>query len=196
MLEIIQTKNIGLDTLQNLSYTYDSRGNIGTLRDDVSEEESTFEYDSLSRLTDMSVVSNAITVHHEAFTFDGDTGLLDTKIVNSGTALNYTYNGSQPHAVTAFNGNIYDYDANGNQVLREIGSTSYELTFDGANHLVEVNADQPFPTPQPTATATYTPTATYTVTPTCGNRSPTSYFANSNCHRSNISHYSSGEYCI
>lgn len=40
------------------------------------------------------------------------------------------------------------------------------LLFDEANHLVEVQADQPFPTPQPTATATFTPTATFTTSAT------------------------------
>ena len=171
-LSAITTTNSGQDMLQDLAYTYDSRGNIGTLNDGVSNENSTYEYDSLSRLTSMSVSANSVTVHSEVFTFDGDTGLLDTRTLNSGSALAYTYGGSQPHAVTAFDGNTYDYDLNGNQTTRNIGSDSYTLIFDEANHLVEVQADQPFPAPQPTATATFTPTvtftpsATFTVTPT------------------------------
>jgi hypothetical protein len=52
------------DTLQNLTYTYDSRGNIHTLNDGMSGENSTFAYDSLSRLTSMDVVSNSVTVHN------------------------------------------------------------------------------------------------------------------------------------
>lgn len=149
-LQGITTENSSHDTLQDLTYTYDSRGNIATLNDGVSDEDSAFGYDALSRLTSMSVVSNSVTVHNEAFAFDGTTGLLDTKTLNGGTALEYIYGGGQPHAVTGFNGNTFEYDNNGNQVLREIGSTTYELTFDEANHLVEVQADQPFPTPQPT----------------------------------------------
>lgn len=161
-----RSKNSSQQTLQHLTYTYDSRGNISTLNDGVSGENSNFGYDALSRLLSMTVTSNSVTVHNEAFTFDGATGLLDSRTLNGGTAFEYTYGGSQPHAVTGFDGNSYLYDANGNQTTRNIGSDTYTLIFDEANHLDEVQADQPFPTPSPTPTATFTPSATYTLTPT------------------------------
>jgi YD repeat-containing protein len=43
-----------------------------------------------------------------------------------------------PHAASAMNGNTYEYDCNGNQILREIGTDDYELIYDVENHLVEV----------------------------------------------------------
>jgi len=55
---------------------------------------------------------------------------------NDGNA--YTYDSSQPHAVTAAFGNAYSYDANGNQTGRIIGGVAYTFTFDYENRLTEV----------------------------------------------------------
>jgi YD repeat-containing protein len=55
------------------------------------------------------------------------------------TPITNTYNTSRPHAVVSqSNGNSYTYDANGNQVTRQIGSDAYTLKYDNENRLVEV----------------------------------------------------------
>jgi RHS repeat-associated protein len=124
----------------------------------------------------MNVTSGATTVHSEAFAYDPDNGNLNGKGADLNSLVNYTYSANQPHALTAYGSNAYTYDANGNQVTRQIGSTEFDLTFDAENHLVHVLSNQPFPTesytweplttPSPTPVITETPTLTATVTET------------------------------
>jgi len=159
-------------TLQNLGYSYDSRGNITQINDPVNSETSTFSYDSLSRLTAMTVTNGGTTVHSETFGYSNTTGNLASK-----TGLNYTYDSVHPHAVASLsNGNSYTYDLNGNQTGRVIGTNELALTYDAANQLVQVQSDQPFAsetlnwqpltTPTVTPVYTHTPTATQTQTQT------------------------------
>ena len=43
------------------------------------------------------------------------------------------------HAVTAWNGNSYGYDANGNQTTRTVGGSTSTLTYDAENRLTAVS---------------------------------------------------------
>ncbi len=43
-----------------------------------------------------------------------------------------------PHAVSAMSANTYDYDCNGNQIIRTIGQDTFDLYYDAENRLVEV----------------------------------------------------------
>ena len=140
LLHSLVTTNISSQTLQNLTYTYDRVGNIVTIADARADETSTFTYDTLDRLTTNTVKDPAdVTVFSESFAYDTATGGMASK-----NALSFTYDFVHKHAVTGYNGNIYTYDANGNQITRDLADAMFELVYDAANNLVEVTSDQPF----------------------------------------------------
>jgi RHS repeat-associated protein len=86
-----------------LGYTYDSRGNINQITDSAASETSAFTYDAISRLTAMTVTSGGNTIHSEAFTYNAANGNLTGKGPSTTSLTNYTYGGTQPHAVTETN---------------------------------------------------------------------------------------------
>jgi len=71
----------------------------------------------------------------ETYTYNASTGNLETK---AGATLTYN-DAAHVHAVTSLsNGNTYQYDVNGNQTTRVIGSDTYTMLYDAENRLVEV----------------------------------------------------------
>ena len=171
-LNTMTVVNSTSQTLQNLAYDYDSRGNIANINDSVAVEYSVFAYDLLSRITSMLVTQGqgGSTLHSEAFSYNPGNGTLFGKGVDADSLLTYDYDdANHSHAVTGFNGNSYEYDDNGNQVTRVIGEATYTLIYDGENRLVRVTADLPLERgmgEEPTETATPTETPTLQPTPT------------------------------
>jgi RHS repeat-associated protein len=156
------TRNLVNVDLQNLRYTYDANGNITTIHDVVNRNEiASYSYDSLNRLTGGTVtgVQNTV-VLSENFTYD-EAGRLGSKTRDGQTTV-LGYSSAHPHAVAAYGANTYGYDANGNQVTRNLAGGQYALSYDGENRLV-----QAIPASQvtPTATATQTPSPTGNQTP-------------------------------
>jgi RHS repeat-associated protein len=104
--------------VQNLSYTYDSLGNLLTRVDSNTNLSESAVYDNLNRLISATISSNVAPVKN--FSYDA-IGNLTTKS-DVGT---YTYpasgaGSSLPHAVTGVNGltisTTFTYDPNGNQI--------------------------------------------------------------------------------
>ncbi len=118
---------------------YDAVGNITNIYDykTGSPQTQTFTYDDLNRLLSAQATSGTDGNYSESYTYDASTGNLASK-TGLGT---YTYgDSSHAHAVTATqNGNSYQYDANGNQKTRVIGSSTYNLSYDAENRLVSVS---------------------------------------------------------
>jgi len=115
--------------LQNLSYIYNNVGNITQIVDGVAIETLNYSYDPTNRLTGVSGT------YSEAYTYDLTSGNLSSK-----TGLRtYTYDTVHKHAVAAVTGMSFQYDANGNQTTRNVGS-SYSLAYDAENRLTSVSS--------------------------------------------------------
>lgn len=120
----------------------------------------------MNRLTEMEVFTEVAAgtplpddpdVHYEAFTYDDDSGSMDTKqMVTSPTAsvtptaAQFTYDATHVHAVSEFDGSEFSYDANGNQTERIIPTgtatdtfNTYTLSYDHENRLVNVSITTP-----------------------------------------------------
>jgi RHS repeat-associated protein len=127
----LQTLAIG--SLQNLTYAYDSVGNINTITDSINSQTQSFGYDALDRLTSASASGESWQgAYSETYSYDPATGNLQTK---GGVTLAYG-DANHVHAVTG--GNSYQYDSNGSQITRTIGSDIFNLYYDAENRLVEV----------------------------------------------------------
>jgi RHS repeat-associated protein len=120
-------------TLQTFTYGYDLVGNITNIYDALSGETQNFGYDALDRLTSASAV-DGIGNYSESYAYNSTSGNLETK---GNLTLQYL-DSNHVHAVTDAGGNSYQYDANGNQITRIIGSDTYTLIYDAENRLVEV----------------------------------------------------------
>ncbi len=120
-------------SLQDLSYAYDAVGNIETITNTLASETNSYGYDALNRLTSWTL--NGVT---ETYGYNSATGNLETK---AGVTLQYN-DAAHVHAVTSASDqstvNSYQYDANGNQTTRVIGSDTFTLLYDAENRLVEV----------------------------------------------------------
>ncbi len=121
--------------LQNLSYAYDSVGNITSIADSINSQTQSFDYDALDRLTSASANGEpGQGAYDETYQYDPATGNLKVK---GDMTLDYL-DSNHVHAVTNANGNTYSYDDNGNQTTRHIGNDTFHLIYDAENRLVEV----------------------------------------------------------
>jgi RHS repeat-associated protein/CSLREA domain-containing protein len=155
-------KTMSAGSFQNLGYVYDAAGNIRAILDTVTNEIQSFEYDTLHRLTS-AAATNGPAPYAEAYAYDAATGNLAMK-----NGIAYTYGDSaHAHAVTSLsNGNSYQYDANGNQTMRNINGQIFTLSYDAENRLVSVTSSGAPPiTPTPTVVPSGTNTPTATPTP-------------------------------
>ncbi|MFZ6816885.1 RHS repeat domain-containing protein [Undibacterium sp. Ji22W] len=104
--------------VQNLSYTYDARGNVLSRTDVNQNLTESFLYDSLNRLTSNTVNASGAGIYNQTYAYNSIGNITNRSDVGS-----YTYGttNSRPHGVTeialASGGKrLYNYDANGNLV--------------------------------------------------------------------------------
>jgi RHS repeat-associated protein len=117
LLTIQASNGTGNNTVQNLSFWYDSLGNL-TSREDFNETfTENFLYDQLNRLTQASISTNVYQTKILTYDAVGD-------ILSKSDVGNYTYPTGgqgvvQPHAVLSTSGGAltttFSYDANGNR---------------------------------------------------------------------------------
>ncbi|MDD2653582.1 MAG: polymorphic toxin-type HINT domain-containing protein, partial [Candidatus Omnitrophica bacterium] len=116
--------------IQDLSYQYDSAGNILQIIDNVNTGSQTFQYDELSRLV---VASGSYGTEYFDYDEIGNITLKDGVIYSYGAGL------AGPHAVTSgSDGSIFSYDANGNMVSMTKGSINTRYEYDAENRLKSV----------------------------------------------------------
>jgi len=125
------TTSLSEGTIQDLSYEYDSVGNIIQITDAVNTATQTFQYDELNRLV---VASGAYGTKYYDYDEIGNMTLKDGVIYSYGEA------GAGPHAITSgTDGSGFDYDLNGNMVSMindQLEMTNY--VYDSENRLREV----------------------------------------------------------
>lgn len=122
--------------LQNLSYTYDSVGNITKIVDQGlgTGATTTFTYDSLYRLTRASTTQAQSNPYVETYAYNSLGNITNKSGVGA-----YLYQGntgslySNPHAPTSINGVTYRYDRNGNLASTTAGNVN---TWDYKNRLL------------------------------------------------------------
>jgi RHS repeat-associated protein len=111
-------------SVQSLSYTYDTLGNLLTREDNLKSLTETFTYDVANRVTGVTGPQNKTYSYNEI-----------GNILNKSDVGAYTYGGTRPHAVTAAGGVNYTYDNNGNIIS---DSSGRNISFDGFNRPTQI----------------------------------------------------------
>ncbi|OJX40165.1 MAG: hypothetical protein BGO78_14400 [Chloroflexi bacterium 44-23] len=126
------TTGSSIDPLLNIAYGYDEVGNITglTYSSDNLMETRIYEYDQLSRLTEVAIGRQPA----ETITYNPTSG----NIYSKGTEV-YGYDSYQPHAVrTLGSQETYSYDANGNMDSKTVGGTTYTMGYDSENRMTTI----------------------------------------------------------
>ncbi len=117
--------------IQDLTYQYDSVGNILNITDAVHFDTQSFQYDALNRLT-QATGNNYGT---KAYSYD-EIGNITSK---EGVSYTYAQNGAGPHAVTALSdGTAMTYDTNGNMITKNKAGIITNYEYDVENRLLRV----------------------------------------------------------
>ncbi|MEO8554099.1 MAG: RHS repeat-associated core domain-containing protein, partial [Kofleriaceae bacterium] len=105
-------------TVQNLTYTWDTRRNLQSRYDALQPATESFQYDTSDRVkcAGLTAAPCAVSIHYDSV------GNITSK-TGVGT---YTYDSANPHAVTHAGPSSFSYDLHGNQITR--GTTGLQYT--------------------------------------------------------------------
>jgi RHS repeat-associated protein len=131
--------NLGVNTLDGSTYTYDAAHNRNSMTNQLNSAVSNFAYDNIYQLTGVTGAAP------ESYTYDAVGNRL-----SSASVATYTYNSS--NEMTSAVSATYTYDNNGNTLTKTDGSGTTTYTWDFENHLTSVQ--QPS---QPLLTFRYDP---------------------------------------
>lgn len=127
----ILTVNKAAVKIQDLSYTYDSGGNILSIADAITGINQSFKYDELNRLTSSSGG------RYGAKTYQYDQ--IGNIVAKDGRTYFYAEGGAGPHAVTHLSdGSSFTYDKNGNMATQQKGADLQVFQYDVEDRLVKV----------------------------------------------------------
>lgn len=117
-------------TLQDLSYSFDSKGNVLSITDNRNSASQTFSYDALDRL----VGAGGTYYGSKSYAYDK----IGNMTLKDGVTYSYGAGTAGPHAVTSgSDSTTFSYDANGNMTTYKKGSTTTSYTFDRENRLTK-----------------------------------------------------------
>ncbi|MEM7765647.1 MAG: RHS repeat-associated core domain-containing protein [Pseudomonadota bacterium] len=123
--------------IQDLDYHWDTVGNLNWRRDqsagkDITE---TFQYDGLNRLKQQAVAGETpVNVMYDAAHIGN--------IINKSDVGAYTYGTAGPHAATDIDGDVFTYDANGNNLSgdgRQLKYTTFDKPYEITKGTDQVN---------------------------------------------------------
>ena len=133
-LKRIYSVNASGMVLQDLSYTYDSAGNILSIADALNTSSQTFQYDALNRLT------QAVGSTYGTKTYQYDP--IGNIVQKDGKIYSYAEGGAGVHAVTSLSdGTTMTYDANGNMATKQKGTEISYFDYDVENRLMQIQKD-------------------------------------------------------
>lgn len=118
------------NNLQNLSYSWDTNGNLSERQDLNQTLAEVFNYDNLNRIQTSTLNGN----QNLSVTITNIGNILQR--VEGGTTYNYSYDPTHKHAVSTVNSVAYGYDANGNMSTRN-GSLIF---WNSANQPTTINS--------------------------------------------------------
>ncbi len=123
LLDSIQT-NSGGTSIQNLTFNFDTLGNLKDRTDVTRDRKEAFTYDGLNRLLSSTLTdtSSATTLNTTTYAYDALGNITNKSDVG---AYLYGQNGAGPHAVTTAGVNTYTYDANGSMISGAGRTTSW-----------------------------------------------------------------------
>lgn len=124
----------GFTTLLAITYSRDAKGRILSIASSRPEDNWLYSYDDLDRL--LSATNTGNTSLSQTFTYDSIGNMLTNSQV--GTYVYPAPGSPRPHTPTSINGQVLQYDANGNMTLRMNGS---DIVYDGENRPVSVNSN-------------------------------------------------------
>jgi len=135
-LRNLLTINSQFAPIQDLSYTYDSVGNILTITDGVNTGTQNFQYDELNRL----IQAQGTRYGSKIYRYDTIGNIIekDNKTYSYGITVNGQF--KKPHAVTSLSdGTTFGYDANGNMNQKiDVSRQLTEYSYDVENRLTQV----------------------------------------------------------
>ena len=124
-------------SLLHYGYSYYDSGEIHAINDTLGGTQ-TFTYDGLGRLTMAGAVDGAAP-YSQTYSYNPFNGRMD-EMKEGANPYPKTYgDASHPNAVTAFQGNNYSYDANGNMTSRVEDGVTYTQNWNAANMLRRVS---------------------------------------------------------
>ena len=88
----------------NLSYSFNSKGNLDYRQDNLTGYKESFNYDATNRLVNWSIYKNNVLQKSDNVTFNTTTGNIATKSDIGNFAMNYGENNNKPHALTSISG--------------------------------------------------------------------------------------------
>ncbi len=87
----------------NMSYGFNTKGNLDYRQDGLTGYKESFIYDSMNRLTNWNISLNGVTQKNNSISFDASTGNIAKKSDLGSYSMNYGENG-KPHTLTSISG--------------------------------------------------------------------------------------------